>query len=369
LLLLSNSRRRLAAVPSQQVLRRARMAVRRRQANSVRAAASNARSRCDVPAEVCRLFLDKGFNYSCVFFRYPEGDTLEAPQQARLHRTATKLCLQPDVTAVEIGSGLGSFAVHIAKTTGAKVVAINVSPAQIKVSRTLAEREGVASPVEFREMDYRALQGRFDRVISVGMMEHVGIGYFGAHIQKTRELLTDDGFAYVHGSGRMSPPGTTGPFIHKYIFPGAYVPSLSEVRRHRAHGVLGIRCGGATAALLPHAAALAQPLRRPAGRGAGGRTVRLHVGILPVRGRDIPPARIVHGVPDAAVAQAGRRAHRAGLHDGTARRCLTAPPASASQARSRTPKSVYGIARAVAGSDIRSSDIKRLVRRGRWIEG
>jgi cyclopropane-fatty-acyl-phospholipid synthase len=126
----------------------------------------------------------QGLNYSFVSSVTRKGDTLEAPQQARPHRTATKLCPQPDVTAVGIGSGLGSFTVHIAKTTGAKVVAINVSPEQIKVSRTLAEREGVAGPVEFREMDYRALQGRFDRVVSVGTMEHVGIGYFGAHIQK-----------------------------------------------------------------------------------------------------------------------------------------------------------------------------------------
>ena len=230
LLLFSNNRRRLAAVPSQQVLRRMWMAVRRRQqANSVKAAASNARSHYDVPPAVYRLFLDEGMNYSCAFFHDPATDTLEAAQLAKLHRATTKLCLRPGMTVAEIGSGWGSFAVHIAKTTGASVVAINVSPEQIKVSRELAAREGVAGLVEFREMDYRALEGRFDRVVSVGMMEHVGIGYFGAYFQKIRELLTEDGFAYVHSIGRMSPPGTTGPFIRKYIFPGAYVPSLSEV--------------------------------------------------------------------------------------------------------------------------------------------
>jgi len=133
------------------------------------------------------------------------------------------------MTVAEIGSGWGSFAVHIAKTMGAKVTAINVSPEQIKVSRTLAEAEGVAGLVEFREMDYRNLEGRFDRVVSVGMLEHVGIGYLGTYFQKVRELLAEDGFAYIHSIGRMSPPGTTGPFIRKHIFPGAYVPSLSEV--------------------------------------------------------------------------------------------------------------------------------------------
>ena len=230
LLLFSNNRRRLAAVPSQQVLRRLWMGVRRQQqANSVRAAARNARSHYDVPAEVYRLFLDAGLNYSCAFFHHPETDTLEAAQQAKLERATTKLLLRPGMTVAEIGSGWGSFAVHIAKTTGAKVTAINVSPEQIKVSRTLAEAEGVAGLVEFREMDYRNLEGRFDRVVSVGMLEHVGIGYLGTYFQKVRELLAEDGFAYIHSIGRMSPPGTTGPFIRKHIFPGAYVPSLSEV--------------------------------------------------------------------------------------------------------------------------------------------
>ena len=230
LLLFSNNRRRLAAVPSQQVLRRLWMGVRRRQqANSVRAAASNARSHYDVPAEVYRLFLDAGLNYSCAFFHHPETDTLEQAQQAKLERATAKLLLQPGMTVAEIGSGWGSFAVHIAKSTGAKVTAINVSPEQIKVSRDLAEAEGVAGLVEFRELDYRNLEGRFDRVVSVGMMEHVGIGYLGAYFAKIRSLLAEDGFAYVHSIGRMSPPGTTGPFIRKHIFPGAYVPSLSEV--------------------------------------------------------------------------------------------------------------------------------------------
>ncbi len=230
LLLFSNNRRRLAAVPSQQVLRRFWMGVRRRQqANSVKAAASNARSHYDVPVEVYRLFLDEGLNYSCAFFHYPETDTLEAAQQAKLERATAKLLLKPGMTVAEIGSGWGSFAAHIAKSTGARVTAINVSPEQIKVSRVLAEAQGVTGLVEFREMDYRNLEGRFDRVVSVGMMEHVGIGYLGAYFGKIRSLLTEDGFAYVHSIGRMSPPGTTGPFIRKHIFPGAYVPSLSEV--------------------------------------------------------------------------------------------------------------------------------------------
>jgi cyclopropane-fatty-acyl-phospholipid synthase len=133
------------------------------------------------------------------------------------------------MTVAEIGSGWGTFAIHIAASTGARVTAINVSPEQIRVSRQNAANAGVSELVEFRELDYRALEGRFDRVVSVGMMEHVGIGHFDAYFGKIRGLLAADGFVFVHCIGRRGPPGSTGPFIRKYIFPGAYVPALSEV--------------------------------------------------------------------------------------------------------------------------------------------
>jgi cyclopropane-fatty-acyl-phospholipid synthase len=230
LLLFSVNRKSLGAVSSQKMLRRFwHMMRRRHQANSVAVAAVNARRHYDVPVEVYRLFLDEGLNYSCAFFHDPEHDTLEAAQQTKLARATAKLGLKPGMSVAEIGSGWGSFAVHIAKTTGARVVAINVSPEQLKISRALAEEQGVSELVEFRETDYRALQGRFDRVVSVGMMEHVGFGHFDAYFRKIRELLTEDGYAFIHCIGRTSPPGTTGPFIRKYIFPGSYVPSLSEV--------------------------------------------------------------------------------------------------------------------------------------------
>jgi cyclopropane-fatty-acyl-phospholipid synthase len=230
LFLFSVNRQALGAVSSQKVLRRFWRAMRRlHQANSVSAAASNARQHYDVPIEVYRLFLDAGLNYSCAFFHDPEHDTLEEAQTAKLARAAAKLGLISGMTVAEIGSGWGSFAIHIAKTTGARVVAINVSPEQLRISRDLAEHEDVAGLVEFRQADYRTLRGRFDRVVSIGMMEHVGIGHFDAFFRKIRDLLTDDGYAFIHCIGRMSPPSTTGPFIRKYIFPGGYVPSLSEV--------------------------------------------------------------------------------------------------------------------------------------------
>ena len=145
-----------------------------------------------------------------------------------MHATA-KLNLKPGLTVIEIGSGWGGFAIHIAKHTGAKVLAINVSPEQIRAAREHAQAAGVSDLVEFREIDYRNVEGKFDRVVSVGMMEHVGIGHFDEYFGKIRSLLKDDGFAFIHCIGRMSMPGTTGPFIRKYIFPGAYVPAISEV--------------------------------------------------------------------------------------------------------------------------------------------
>ncbi|MBR0655536.1 SAM-dependent methyltransferase [Plastoroseomonas arctica] len=228
--LFSYNRSGLASAPSQQLLRSAWRGLKRwHQANPLGKAAENARHHYDLKTELYRLFLDAGLNYSCAFFEHPETDTLEQAQEAKLARITAKLAAKPGMVVAEVGSGWGSMAIHIAKTTGARVVAINVSPEQIRVARDRAEEAGVAGLVEFRELDYRVLEGRFDRVVSVGMMEHVGIGNFDAYFGKIRSLLTDDGFAMVHCIGRMRPPGTTGPFIRKYIFPGGYVPSLSEV--------------------------------------------------------------------------------------------------------------------------------------------
>jgi len=130
---------------------------------------------------------------------------------------------------VEIGSGWGSLAIHMARTRGVTVKALNVSPEQLRVSRQRAREAGVDHLVEFVETDYRTYEGKFDRVVSVGMMEHVGIGHFEEYFDKVAAFLEDDGWACIHCIGRMAPPSSTGPFIRKHIFPGAYVPSLSEV--------------------------------------------------------------------------------------------------------------------------------------------
>lgn len=229
LMLFSVNRTGLATYGSQRTLRKVWRAVRRwQQANPVGVAAKNARHHYDVKSELYKLFLDEDMQYSCAYFRDPENETLEQAQQNKLIHATTKLGLKPGMSVIEIGSGWGGFAMHIAKTTGAHVTAINVSPEQIRVSRERVKAAGLEKLVEFREIDYRNVEGKFDRVVSVGMMEHVGIGHFDEYFGKIRSLLKDDGYAFIHCIGRMSPPGTTGPFIRKYIFPGAYVPAISE---------------------------------------------------------------------------------------------------------------------------------------------
>ena len=220
----------LAAHPGQASLRRLWRSTKRwQQANSKTVAAANAHHHYDLSTELYRLFLDDQLNYSCAVFEHPETDTLEIAQQRKLQRATAKLRLRQGMTVAEIGCGWGALAIHITATTGARVTAINVSAEQLRIARETAAAVGVDGLVEFRELDYRALEGRFDRVVSIGMMEHVGVGHFDDYFSKIRSVLAVDGFALVHCIGRMSPPGSTGPFIRKYIFPGAYVPSLSEV--------------------------------------------------------------------------------------------------------------------------------------------
>ena len=238
MLLFSVNRSGLASHSSQKLLRRAWRVVRRwQQANPVGVAARNARHHYDISTDVYRLFLDEDLQYSCAYFRDPTHDSLEDAQRYKLIHATTKLQLQPGMSVCEIGSGWGGFAIHLAKYTGAYVTAANVSPEQIRVAKGRAAEAGVASQVEFREIDYRNLEGQFDRVVSVGMMEHVGISHFDEYFAKIRDLLKDDGYAFIHSIGQNKLHGTTGPFIRKYIFPGAYVPALSEVfastERHR----------------------------------------------------------------------------------------------------------------------------------------
>jgi cyclopropane-fatty-acyl-phospholipid synthase len=230
ILLFSVNRAGLAAHGSQKLLRRVWRALRRwHQANPVGTAAKQARHHYDLSTELYRLFLDDDMQYSCAYFRDPAHDSLEDAQRYKLIHATAKLQLAPGMSVAEIGSGWGGFAIHLAQQTGARVTGINVSPEQIRIAKELAQAAGVAGLVEFRELDYRNVEGQFDRVVSVGMMEHVGIAHFDEYFAKIRSLLKDDGYAFIHCIGRNTPPSTTGPFIRKYIFPGGYSPAMSEV--------------------------------------------------------------------------------------------------------------------------------------------
>lgn len=229
LLLFSVNRSGLGSHPVQQALRKAWRALRRiHQANPVARAKTNAASHYDHPAEFYRLWLDETMAYSCAYFDQPDQPLADA-QRNKFRHVAAKLGLSPGMRVAEIGSGWGGLSIYLAKQCGVHVTAINVSPEQLAESRRLAEIAGVADQIDFREVDYRDLTGTYDRVVSIGMMEHVGVAHFDAYFTRIRELLAPGGFALIHAIGRMSPPGTTAPFIRKYIFPGGYVPALSEV--------------------------------------------------------------------------------------------------------------------------------------------
>ncbi|WP_299477937.1 cyclopropane-fatty-acyl-phospholipid synthase family protein [uncultured Roseibium sp.] len=226
--LFSINRAPLGAHPVQGLLRKGWKALRRHhQKNSVERAKKQAQHHYDLSTELYRLFLDDGLNYSCAYYT-SEDASLEAAQDAKLTHLVAKLDLEDDMEVLEIGGGWGSLAIRMAQA-GARVTSLNVSPDQMKIAQERVEAAGVADRVTFVLKDYREFEGQFDRVISVGMMEHVGIGHLDAYFGKVRDCLTERGFAVIHSIGRMTPPGTTGPFIRKYIFPGGYVPALSEV--------------------------------------------------------------------------------------------------------------------------------------------
>ncbi|MGG5822880.1 class I SAM-dependent methyltransferase [Falsiroseomonas sp. HW251] len=229
LYLFSVNRSGLAAHPVQAALRRGWRSVRRwQQRNPLGLAAKNIRHHYDIPPDFYRTWLDETMTYSCAY--YPTSETsLHDAQLAKLRHIAAKLRLEPGMTVAEIGSGWGALGTFLARNYGVKVVSVTLSPEQCGIARQRAVEEGVTGLVEFRELDYRLLEGTYDRVVSIAMMEAIGIDEFDTYFRKIKALTKPGGFALVHCIGRMSPPGTTAPFIRKYIFPGGYVPAMSEV--------------------------------------------------------------------------------------------------------------------------------------------
>jgi len=198
------------------------------QRNTARRATRNAAHHYDLDGRLYSLFLDPDMQYSCAYFDHP-GHSLEEAQLAKKRHIAAKLLVEPGHSVLDIGSGWGGLALYLAERCGAKVIGITLSEAQLAASTARSSTRGLSEHAEFRLQDYRAVSGRFDRIVSVGMFEHVGIGYYDAFFAKVAELLTDDGVMLLHSIGRSDGPSPTNPWIAKYIFPGGHTPALSEV--------------------------------------------------------------------------------------------------------------------------------------------
>jgi cyclopropane-fatty-acyl-phospholipid synthase len=183
----------------------------------------------DLNGRLYSLFLDRDRQYSCAYF--PRGDeTLEEAQIAKKRHIAAKLCLdRPDLTVLDIGSGWGGLGLTLARDYGARVMGVTLSTEQLAESRTRAANEGLSDRVSFELLDYRAIDRKFDRIVSVGMFEHVGVVHYREFFDTVARCLNPDGVALLHAIGRSDGPGFTNPWIAKYIFPGGYCPALSEV--------------------------------------------------------------------------------------------------------------------------------------------
>ena len=195
--------------------------------NDRTAALRNAAHHYDLSVELYRRFLDPDLQYTCAYFTRPDM-TLEEAQAAKKHHIAAKLRLEPGMRVLDIGCGWGGLALELARTHGVQVLGITLSQEQLAIARSRAEAAGLADRVSFSLTDFRDVKGPFDRIVSVGMFEAVGVPGFQSFFQAVRRLLTEDGVALIHCIGRHTPPTVTSPWTRKYIFPGGYIPALSE---------------------------------------------------------------------------------------------------------------------------------------------
>jgi cyclopropane-fatty-acyl-phospholipid synthase len=229
LTLFSTNRLSLGSYPLQKVLRRISRGLKRfQQANRVGEAQANVAHHYDLGNDFYRLFLDRGMQYSCAYFA-GDDDTLEEAQRNKLRLIAAKLRLERGLKVLDIGSGWGDLALYLAAMEDVDVTGVTLSKEQHALANEKARRAGLADRVRFELLDYRHMQGQFDRIVSVGMFEHVGVHHYPEFFAKVNALMEDDGLMLLHSIGHMSPPGTAGPWLRKYIFPGAYSPALSEV--------------------------------------------------------------------------------------------------------------------------------------------
>jgi cyclopropane-fatty-acyl-phospholipid synthase len=208
--------------------RQASIAAKIDQINFARRSKRNVAHHYDLDDRLYDLFLDPHRQYSCAYFDTPEMG-LDAAQEAKLAHIAAKLDLRPGHRVLDIGCGWGGMARYLHKVSGAEVTGVTLSEEQLKYARAEAERQGVADKVRFELIDYRSVTGQFDRIVSVGMFEHVGLPHFGEYFTTVERLLKPDGVALIHSIARADGPGATDPWTAKYIFPGGYSPALSQI--------------------------------------------------------------------------------------------------------------------------------------------
>jgi cyclopropane-fatty-acyl-phospholipid synthase len=198
------------------------------QYNPAPRARSNVAHHYDLSDRLYELFLDSDRQYSCGYFANPEDD-IETAQRNKKRHLAAKLLLRPGLKVLDIGSGWGGLGLYLARECGVEVTGLTLSEQQLAVANQRARDAGLADRVRFHLRDYREEKGVYDRIVSVGMFEHVGILHFRQFFETVSRLLADDGVALIHAIGRGDGPGSTNPWIRKYIFPGGYSPALSEV--------------------------------------------------------------------------------------------------------------------------------------------
>jgi cyclopropane-fatty-acyl-phospholipid synthase len=198
------------------------------QLNWRRRARRNVAHHYDLDDRLYSLFLDAERQYSCAYFETPD-QSLDDAQLAKRRHLAAKLLTQSGQRVLDVGCGWGGLALYLAENCGARVTGITLSEHQLAAARARAAEKGLAASADFRLQDYREAAGPFDRIVSVGMFEHVGVGFYDEFFRKCRAALADDGIMLLHSIGRSEGPGVTNPWIGKYIFPGGYIPALSEV--------------------------------------------------------------------------------------------------------------------------------------------
>jgi len=185
----------------------------------------------DLDGRLYSLFLDSDRQYSCAYFEEP-GYSLDDAQLAKKRHLAAKLLVEAGQRVLDIGCGWGGLGLYLAERCGAKVTGVTLSQEQLSVARNRAEERNLTGQAEFHLRDYRSIDETFDRIISVGMFEHVGVPYYKTFFETAARILKDDGVMVLHSIGRMDGPGSTNSWIAKYIFPGGYIPALSEVLPH-----------------------------------------------------------------------------------------------------------------------------------------